>query len=840
MKNNINKFSFVLMTSASFAALTTAAYAQNANETKSNQASETVIVTGVSRAVNKIDTSISVTAVDSLKLQNNVVRGTAEALRSIPGLRAEASAGGGNTNLGVRGIPVSTGGQKWVQIQEDGLPIQLFGDSNFNAPDAYYKVDSNLAQIQAVRGGSASTATTNGPGAILNFISKTGKTEGGSVFVETGLDYDDFKIDGGYGGRLSDSMYYFVGGHYQSGGDYRGLGYNGTEGGQIRASITKEFGDNNYFRISAKLIDKKEATFMPQVVAVNGGFNGTLTPNLAPGIGGVIGKPVGDVNNSPFLNNYLALDEGNVLTRDGADGIQEKVKSIGTELNFDVGNGWLLNNKTRYQSISAEFKAPFTDVIVDGATAFAAGGRYAGLTGTFFNGPTAGQAVNATTLRAKNGNALIQEIAQFDTSIKDAGNFVNDLKLQKTFDIGATKFDLTLGYFYMTQEFNQHWHWQQFIADVGNETSLISLSDGSTQGGQKGYNKGFNWGGNNRHYDFNHTAEAPYISGTAKIGDLTLDGSLRFDTIKQQGIQTEANAVNVDVNGDGVISLAETGVSVNGGPAANSSRVNFEVSHDAYSFGANYKLQPGLALFGRVSKGASFNSERQYGNSSAHNLASGALRSKDYFVDVVEQFEFGVKYRTSTLIPGRLDISATYFNADTEESQNNTTQAPPVPYDIQYESKGFELEGTWRVGNFTLDGSVTNTDAKIVSNTVSPTQNGKRPRRQAEWVWNMNASYTSGPFEIGGNVNGTSDSYAGFENYFIQEGYSTVGAYVNYNLTEKLTLSVNGNNLFDVKGITEAEEDAGRMFKLGSTSYNYISARPINGRTISARIKYTF
>lgn len=839
MNKNLLRFGAsiaVLCSTASF----TSAFAQDAKE-PAKENSETIIVTGVVRAANKLDTSISVSALDIKSLQNSAPRGTTEALKSIPGVRAEASAGGGNSNIGVRGIPVSTGGQKWVQAQEDGLPIQLFGDSNFNAPDAYYKVDSNLARIEAVRGGTASTMTTNGPGAIINFISQTGKNDGGSISFEKGVSYNNNRIDGGFGGHLSDDIYYYIGGHYESGGDTRDMDYNGTEGGQIRASLTKEFGGKNFMRVWVKGLDKKEATFMPQATWVDGCSVATLSSTTPVGGCGKYGDPVTrQANNSPYLNKFISVIDGVPVQRDGADGIHVKSLSFGGEFNAEAGNGWIVNDKFKVAKISGDFIAPFTDVVLD-ASQIAS--RYgAGVTATYFNGPHAGQAVNAANLKANNGNDLLQEIAMFDTQIKDAGNFANDLKVSNSFDLGTYKVDLTMGYFHMSQNFVEAWHWQQMLADVGDNTSLISLSNGATQGGQLGYNKGFNWGGNARNYDFKHTADAPYVAATIKADKLTIDASVRRDSINQQGVQTEAATKNIDVNGDGIISLAETGISVNSGINASTTNINFKVDHTAYSLGVNYKIQPDMAVFGRYSNGASFNSERQYGNSAATN-PSGNLTAKgrEFFVDVVKQYEIGLKWQTTKVLPGKLNLATTYFHADTEESQTNTTSIPPVPYNITYTSKGLETEIIWKYNDLTLNGSVTYTDAVINSNTLVPTNVGHRPRRQAPWIYSLSADYKMGKFDLGANIYGTADSYGDFQNWFKMDGFATVGAYVTYHMSDKLTLSLNANNLFDTVGFTEGETDNGRYFKVdGSTNYNMTSARPIAGRTISARLKYNF
>ncbi|WP_366522293.1 hypothetical protein [uncultured Sphingomonas sp.] len=52
-------------------------------------------------------------------------------LRNLPGIRVEASGGEGNANISVRGLPVASGGAKFLQLQEDSLPVLEFGDIIF-------------------------------------------------------------------------------------------------------------------------------------------------------------------------------------------------------------------------------------------------------------------------------------------------------------------------------------------------------------------------------------------------------------------------------------------------------------------------------------------------------------------------------------------------------------------------------------------------------------------------------------------------------------------------------------------------------------------------------------
>lgn len=131
-----------------------------------------IIVTGVVNPKSKIESSVSVSTMDVKLIEQASPRSAGELFRNIPGIRAESSGGEGNANFNVRGVPISSGGSRYFQIQEDGLPLNLFGDTSFGNADNFLRIDSNIGRVEAIRGGSASTQTSNGPAGIINMISK--------------------------------------------------------------------------------------------------------------------------------------------------------------------------------------------------------------------------------------------------------------------------------------------------------------------------------------------------------------------------------------------------------------------------------------------------------------------------------------------------------------------------------------------------------------------------------------------------------------------------------------------------------------------------------------------
>jgi outer membrane receptor for Fe3+-dicitrate len=132
-QNKINPKTIAV--AASLAALQIgSAYAQTLNL-------DEVVVTASPTGRTKMKSSDSVTSVGEEAIMRSGATSAAEILRSVPGIRAESSGGEGNANITVRGAPVSAGGSRYVQMQEDGLPILLFGDIAFGTPDQFMRTD---------------------------------------------------------------------------------------------------------------------------------------------------------------------------------------------------------------------------------------------------------------------------------------------------------------------------------------------------------------------------------------------------------------------------------------------------------------------------------------------------------------------------------------------------------------------------------------------------------------------------------------------------------------------------------------------------------------------------
>jgi hypothetical protein len=65
-------------------------------------------------------------------------------------------------------------------------------------------------------------------------ISKTGKTESGSIASTIGLDFNTNRLDFEYGTPLANGIFYHIGGFVRSGEGPRSTGYNASQGGQFK------------------------------------------------------------------------------------------------------------------------------------------------------------------------------------------------------------------------------------------------------------------------------------------------------------------------------------------------------------------------------------------------------------------------------------------------------------------------------------------------------------------------------------------------------------------------------------------------------------------------------
>ena len=730
-----------------------------------------IVITGTSSARTKMRSSVAISTVEGDGVIASTAASATEILRSVPGIRSESSGGESNANVGVRGIPISAGGARYIQFQEDGLPVLQFGDIAFATPDTWLRADVNLDRLEVVRGGSASTLATGAPGGIINFVSKTGREQGGSIALTKGLDYEQSRIDVGYGGRIAPKTRFWIGG-FQRIGDGGRSGADGTEsGGQIRGNITQELGNNSFIRLSFKHLDDHTPTFLPTPVRfVNGQIQ--EIPGLDPRKDAFYkaGWP---------LDNTLTNANGRELSNI-RDGLRAKSSAFGAEADLDIGNGFRLQNNFRWAKNSGRFIGIFPGDDVAAAPA----------------GTTVATGAGAGT--AFSGNKFTAVI--FNTKVDDAGLLANDLKVSKKFDLGGdSNLTATGGLYTSQQNLKLTWNFNQYSISANGDGAQVLNVPGLVNGSPA-------FGGCCMNFqDSKYTTTAPYAILAYEAGPLSVDASVRHDKNKATGAYYQT--------------LTAFGGLVDGAQynLANPRVIDYEFGRTSYSLGGNFQLSKDMAVFARASDGAAYNADRiTFFNNP--NLVNGS--SSTIPVNKVRQLEGGVKMRA-----GAFSLFATLFVAKTDEVNVDLTSTPIKVSQNSFKSKGLELEGAFRAGDFGINGGVTFTDAEQAD--------GRTPKRQAKVVYQLTPSFSFGDAAmVGASIVGTSaskDDGPGPNGSLsiTLPAFVAVNAFASYEFTKNMTASVSVNNLFNTIGYTESNDGRG-------------AARSINGRTAKATLKYSF
>jgi outer membrane receptor protein involved in Fe transport len=709
-----------------------------------------IVVTGATTKTTKMRSSISLSTLEGEGLVTSTATSATEILRSIPGLRSESSGGESNANVGVRGIPISAGGARYIQFQEDGLPVLQFGDIAFATPDTWIRADSGLDRLEVLRGGSASTLATGAPGGIINFVTKTGLDQGGSFQLSKGLGYDETRVDLNYGGRLAAKTRFWIGGFYHSGDGGRSGASDTEGGGQIRGNVTQEL-SNGFIRISFKHLDDRTPTFMPTPVKYVGSSIQEL-PGLDP-------RKAAFYNAGWPLDNTLGASNGRVLSNI-RDGLSAKTDAFGSELDLDVGAGLRLTNNFKWSKNSGRFIGIFPGDDVSAAPA----------------GTTVATGAGAGS--AHTGNKFTAVV--FNTKVDDAGLVADDLKLSKSFDLGGgSKLTTTGGLYTSVQTLNLTWNFNQYsLSAVGDHAQLLNVP--GVVNGSPGFG-----GCCSNTQDSKYKTGAAYLSLGYEAGPLSVDGSLRRDNNSASGAYYQSNAgVSYDITKPNVI--------------------DYSFTNNAYSLGANYQLSKDLALFGRSSKGAAFNADRiTFFNAPA--LVNGA--SSKIPVNEVTQWEGGAKWRS-----GGVSLFATLFLAKTDEINVDPTTTPVKVTTNKYDSKGLELETAYRSGPFSVTGGLTYTEAQITTSSNAALV-GKTPKRQAKIVYQLAPSLSIGETaNLGLSIVGTGPSKDDGPTGPLTidlPGYTAINAFASYALTPAATLSLSVNNLTNTIGYTESNDGRG-------------------------------
>lgn len=659
--------------------------------------SAVVIVTGVTKTTTKKNATFSINTLSGEEIQRLAPMSTADLLANFPGIYSEgSSAGEASNNITVRGLPV-TGGYRYAPQLVDGLPAYEEPEAPFMNNDVFIRDDLMTESVEVVKGGPGGILYSNGLGATVNHVTRTGGDHLAGGYKVEYADYGFLRQDAFVSGPLAPNVTGAVGGFYRRSDGIRDTGYTADRGGQVRGNVVYTSDDRKTTaRADALLINDRTAFYQNLPISVPR-FSNPGTPANPTVINQDTIQPLGidfahGTTASPYNRRFNMIGEYGTRTIDQADGIHPDFKMFTLSGSHELADGWKLSAGLRRTTGTNGFNAVFTGNDTASSANFL-NARYqndvispahgaalncnltsAKLIG-FFNVPAsnacaafanisrddfikkyskvagvAGRYLNDGTPvpAAANLNFMIPFVANVDAS-----STVLDLKMQKSFALKGSH-DLTFGIYKSRYDYAPNFQQALLVSDVANQSRLVDLIAVDAQGNQVGpsLTQGGailpGWGGfvSQIHGD---GSAAYLLDHWETMGNkLKMDWGVRWQNLKADGVRRDRNVISNLTPASVVVgstqdTTADNEISLPGDPHA----LKQTYHGFGWSVGGNYSFSKPFAVYGLASDSFRLPSLQDLNDFST----SGAtiVNGKPVEVSAVEhirQYEIGLRYLT--------------------------------------------------------------------------------------------------------------------------------------------------------------------------------------------------
>lgn len=808
-----------------------------------------IVITGSASLKRTVrESSVAVTVADREQLDRKAPRSTASALEMVPGITVEDSGGESSNNFTVRGLP--GGGQQFVQLLEDGLPV-------FYTPalsDTTLKQELMIDRLEAIRGGTSGILTVNGAGAMINFLTFRNKLEPeGAVRLITS-DYKTRRAELRYGGNLGSGWFGGVGGFVRDSNSVRDTQFTADHGGLLRAYLGRKLGDGE-LSVNLKLVDDHN-TFLLPIPLTN-----LSRPTGVPGLNANFGTMLGRDNGTMTVKTSATTGATSQVNDAVNDGIATKATAIGYNFEQKLSPQLSVRSKGRYTDFKNDFNAVFSfsnDGLVPAITrlnlnpavpaaqrrsdvdamlarfAAACGGSCTPAlqqvsTGVVISG--------AAALNALNGNGLVAE----NVSARNK-RYVNEAVNDASATWTTANNSLTVGWLAFETHLNkdQNVGATSFLSDVRSNANRMDIVALNATGQIKGYltDKGVlqynTWGeGLN---DARSTSNSIYVNDEWKVTErLRLDGGVRWERYNitaRHSIGAASTVIpgSLDANGNDIDNIIGNN-NFGGAFSGQYNTVKYSFTEPSYTAGGNYLLNDNLATYVRYSASYQANGENP--------------------VTKIDFAEVGLRYQQRGL-SGTVTAFRTNYKDYRGFSRviGTDTQATVASSDIVV--NGLEFEGQWKINrsfSVALGGVFQRDDLKITRVTGPSaaaytaelsSYSGNQPERTPKINFTLTPIYTlpDNKGDVALSLHRVGQRFADLANTVALPAYTTLDASFRYELTSRLTLNASIQNLTNTIGLTEGNPRGGTTAFQEATGSNYFFARPILGR--NAVLSLTF
>jgi iron complex outermembrane recepter protein len=801
-----------------------------------------IIVTGNTSGKRTLfNSSSDVTLASAADLQRKAARSTAETLELVPGIFVEGTAGPVSNNYSVRGL--SGGGQSFITLEEDGLPIIYQG----GGADEYFQNDITIDRVEAVEGGTSGILAPNGAGATINFISlkpNFDKTEARVRF--TGTTYGDYRADAYFSAPITDSLAFNIGGYVDSNKGVRRnpFAYNTYH---VKAMLEKKFDDGGYVRLTVKRGDEHDPYYadMPFQVGSNGKINSVPGLNLL----------TDDIGGNAFANILVpdSCATGHCLRPFSLKtGLHIKTQQYRIDAEKPITEGLTGFIHARYLKASFDFNGIFPGST--GNTPFSASTyldpnsaanpvaklenqalndpRFAGTT-QFGIRDTQGGAIipasNTAALSALNGNGLLQETV-LNHALTKRQDFGSDFGVKWDHQSGVIDNSLTVGgMVYRTHQYNDQSGVTTVVNDVRNNSHIYDIVALNAAGGVIGQltNNGMvsygNWGQSVFKEDI--TSISGYFNDELKIGDkLHIDFGARYEN------QHDSIHVGNAFVPNPTVPAGTPGIITDLGPSFNGSYSHYsQTFHDwAYTAGVNYALTRNISLYARYARGFQTNGA---GTGTADGTGFGtATFNKPTNLTL---YEGGIRGQAHGF-SGSVVAFRTLFNNQSYSFNNPDNPADTVNAVADDKIWGVQIDADWKpVHFFSLDVNGVYQEPTLTNlqfnGVARPEYSGNVPERTPKKLLTVTPSFIlpNGLGEIYGRWKYIGKIFADAGDGVALPSYSvfTVGA--SLNVSQRFNVGVSVDNLTNAKGFTEGNPRQGQTQSIVN---GYFYGRAIYGR----------
>lgn len=778
---------------------------------------QTVIVTGVAgaRGLRKLDSSFSITTASEEQLRSAAPSSTADVLKLVPGVYAEATGGQSGANIEVRGFP-SGSDSPFVSVQMQGNPIYPVPTLSFFEGSSAFRLDDTIERVEVLRGGPSTILSSGQPGATMNFILKKGTdTPEGSIRFSAGTG-DLRRVDMFYGGKISEGWYGTVGGFYRKTDGVRDAGFPADDGSQITATLTRKLNQGE-LTIYARHTDDKNAfyTGVP-LISSNEGRTISEFPGFDPLKGTLMSREMRKFT--------VEAAPGKTLNYDLGDGRGLKATVFGAEFDQDL-NGWTISNKFNRFDGDLNTIAMFTgnNPLTMGAykaAAIASANANAAVTGA------AGGAATSAVATYVNGSGAVSD----STQVVQAGlwavekklkSFTDELRVSREWIKDNT---VTVGGYFADYSSEDTWY-------LGNSHLMTAVPNASLINVR--LNNGVVVSNNGKDGNINYAPTASYdgsntaffISNEWKISDrIRVDAGARRE--RQEIDATISNLMSGDTDNN-PLTVYNNGTSMPSGSYTSLSRKD---SASSFTIGGNYKLTKDASVFARANTGHTFIAfdDLRNAGTQANVNDHGILPTPK-----VTQLEIGFK-TVGELYSAYINAFHTKF--DGIAFQQILSNGTVLNSTSGSEGDGLEFELALRpVKNLTLSLTGNYQKSEYKDN---PQTAGKTVQRQPDLQFRFTPTYKipmgDNSLKLYGTYTSIADRWADQANTQYLPSYHTVDLGALFSLGDKIEIRVNATNVSNELGLTE-----GNSRLLGASS-GPINARPLFGRTVEASLMYRF